>query len=140
MSEHGRANAVDLSGVGFSDGRSFGIFASDLPQGMSASVKAAACGRFSTVLGPGSDGFHESHLHVDMQPRRSKAKLCQWADPQVAHAKETDQDETEKDRKDGVVPKEKSSNEDGQDADQHTVARRKAEQADKPAPKRSEAP
>lgn len=93
MSEHGRANAVDLSGVGFSDGRSFGIFAPDLPPGMSASVKAAACGRFSTVLGPGSDGFHESHLHLDMQPRRSKAKLCQWADPQVAKAP----DETEKD-------------------------------------------
>ena len=32
-------------------------------------VRAAACGRFSTVLGPGSDGYHESHIHLDLAER-----------------------------------------------------------------------
>lgn len=96
MSEHGRANAVDLSGFGLSDGSSFGIFASDLPQALADKAKSGACGRFSTVLGPGSDGFHETHLHLDLQPRRSKAKLCQWSDPEVAKAKPEDRQETER--------------------------------------------
>ena len=30
----------------------------------------SACGRFSTVLGPGSDGYHESHIHLDIAERR----------------------------------------------------------------------
>ncbi|MFY9319919.1 extensin family protein, partial [Lentibacter algarum] len=25
----------------------------------------AACGPFGTTLGPGSDGYHEDHLHFD---------------------------------------------------------------------------
>lgn len=88
MSEHGRANAVDLSGFGFADGKSLGVFAPELPKAMTDRLKAAACGRFSTVLGPGSDGHHETHLHLDLQPRRSKSKLCQWDEPAVARAKE----------------------------------------------------
>jgi len=33
------------------------------------SVRLAACQRFLTVLGPGSDGYHENHLHLDMRHR-----------------------------------------------------------------------
>ncbi|MDR4306100.1 extensin family protein [Chelatococcus sambhunathii] len=88
MSEHGRANAVDVSGFAFADGKSLGVFAPELPKPMTDRLKASACGRFSTVLGPGSDGHHETHLHLDLQPRRSKSKLCQWDEPEVARAKE----------------------------------------------------
>jgi hypothetical protein len=30
------------------------------------------------VLGPGSDGFHEEHIHVDLAERRSGNRLCHW--------------------------------------------------------------
>ena len=31
----------------------------------------AACGIFGTTLGPGSDGYHEDHLHFDTVSRGS---------------------------------------------------------------------
>ena len=36
------------------------------------------CARFSTVLGPGSDGYHEDHIHLDLMERRNNYKICQW--------------------------------------------------------------
>jgi hypothetical protein len=42
------------------------------------SLRASACVRFHTVLGPGSDGNHETHIHVDLAERRSGYKICQW--------------------------------------------------------------
>ena len=33
------------------------------------SWKKSVCARFSTVLGPGSDGYHENHIHVDLMER-----------------------------------------------------------------------
>jgi hypothetical protein len=30
------------------------------------------------VLGPGSDGFHEEHIHLDLAERRGGYKMCQW--------------------------------------------------------------
>jgi hypothetical protein len=76
MSEHGRANALDVSGFGLTDGRGFGVFAADLPKALADAARSGACDRFTTVLGPGSDSQHEDHLHLDLQPRRTK--LCQW--------------------------------------------------------------
>ena len=78
LSEHGRANALDISGFGLSGGRSVGVYAKELPELLGIVVKGAACTRFNTVLGPGSDEAHEDHLHVDLQPRRSNSRLCQW--------------------------------------------------------------
>lgn len=39
-------------------------------------VRAAACGAFMTVLGPGADAFHDDHLHLDMAERRSQTPYC----------------------------------------------------------------
>ncbi len=41
-------------------------------------VLHSACARFSTVLGPGSDGYHEDHIHLDLDERRSNYRICQW--------------------------------------------------------------
>ena len=41
-------------------------------------MRTAACGWFTTVLGPGSDGYHEDHIHVDLAVRVSGYRLCQW--------------------------------------------------------------
>jgi hypothetical protein len=49
------------------------------------------CGRFTTVLGPGSDGYHETHIHVDLAERRGGYRMCQWdvRDPAPVAAVET---------------------------------------------------
>ena len=164
MSEHGRANAVDLSGFGFADGKDFGVFAADLPEPFKTAAKAGACAHFDTVLGPGSDGFHETHLHIDLQPRRTKAKLCQWSDPEVAKAQEEDKQEAEAPKGDQAKSDQgKSDQSQGDDAkdddkaaggkagkarsgakadadDREAVARRKSDKADEPLPKRRETP
>jgi hypothetical protein len=42
-------------------------------------VQTAACGWFTTVLGPGSDEAHADHLHVDMAPHGTsdRYRICQ---------------------------------------------------------------
>ena len=42
------------------------------------SVLHSACTRFSTVLGPGSDWYHEDHVHLDVMERRNNYRICQW--------------------------------------------------------------
>jgi hypothetical protein len=37
------------------------------------------CARFSTVLGPGSDGYHEDHIHLDLMERHNDYRICQWS-------------------------------------------------------------
>jgi Extensin-like protein C-terminus len=41
-------------------------------------VLHSACTRFSTVLGPGSDWYHEDHIHLDVMERRNNYRICQW--------------------------------------------------------------
>jgi len=42
-------------------------------------VRTAACGWFTTVLGPGADAFHASNMHLDIEPHGSSAsyRICQ---------------------------------------------------------------
>ena len=71
VSEHGRGRALDISGFVLADGQSLSV-ARDYrrSRAMKASHKAA-CGPFGTTLGPGSDGMHEDHLHVDIVSYRN---------------------------------------------------------------------
>jgi hypothetical protein len=78
MSEHGRGNAVDVGGFELGDGRVWAVAKGGLPMALRASMKDSACTRFGTVLGPGSDGYHEDHIHVDLAQRRNDFKLCHW--------------------------------------------------------------
>jgi Extensin-like protein C-terminus len=41
-------------------------------------IRTSVCARFSTVLGPGSDGNHEQHIHIDLAERRGNYKTCEW--------------------------------------------------------------
>jgi hypothetical protein len=41
-------------------------------------VLHSVCARFSTVLGPGSDWYHEEHIHLDLMQRRNDYRICQW--------------------------------------------------------------
>lgn len=69
ISEHGRGKAVDVAGIVFSDGSLMTV--SDDYGGKLRRAHKAACGIFGTTLGPGSDGFHEDHLHFDTARYRS---------------------------------------------------------------------
>jgi outer membrane biosynthesis protein TonB len=42
------------------------------------SLRKSACARFTTVLGPGSDGYHEEHIHLDLAERHNNYRICQW--------------------------------------------------------------
>lgn len=78
MSEHGRANALDVRGLKLANGQSIALTDRGVDRALREQVLASLCARFSTVLGPGSDWYHEDHIHLDLAERRSNYKLCQW--------------------------------------------------------------
>jgi hypothetical protein len=78
MSEHGRANALDVRAIVMNDGRRFGVDLPETPIQLLSDLRRSSCARFTTVLGPGSDGYHENHFHVDLAQRRGGYRLCQW--------------------------------------------------------------
>lgn len=81
LSAHAKGLALDVGGFVFSDSRKITIDSQPDPQS-TAYVKAlrtAACGWFTTVLGPGSDPFHATHLHFDIERHGSNGgyRICQ---------------------------------------------------------------
>ncbi len=78
LSEHGRANALDVRAFKFADSSLVSLTDRTVPRGVRESVLRSACSRFSTVLGPGSDGYHEDHIHLDLTERRNNYRICQW--------------------------------------------------------------
>ena len=78
VSEHGRADALDVHDFKLADGRELGLTDVNIPKDWREAMRASACARFATVLGPGSDGYHEEHVHLDLEPRRNNYKICEW--------------------------------------------------------------
>lgn len=70
LSEHGYANALDISAFTLADGRVVtvkeGWWGSERDRLFLRAVHEGACGEFTTVLGPNSDSFHHDHFHVDL--------------------------------------------------------------------------
>jgi hypothetical protein len=81
LSEHGKGNAIDIGGFKLSDGRVLEVAGNGLPKPFRITMRSTACARFKTILGPGSDGYHENHIHVDLATRRSKRSYCRWRIP-----------------------------------------------------------
>ncbi|RYB05674.1 extensin family protein [Lichenibacterium ramalinae] len=79
VSEHARGNAIDILAFRFAR-RTVG-WKDPGARDVLAALRASACARFATVLGPGADAFHETDLHVDLEHRRNGFKLCQWTLP-----------------------------------------------------------
>lgn len=71
ISEHGRGKAVDVAGFVLSGGKLVTVV-SNYNKTLRR-VHKQACGLFGTTLGPGSDGYHEDHLHLDTASHRSGA-------------------------------------------------------------------
>ncbi len=78
LSEHGRANALDVRALKLANGQSISLIDRTVSRELRESVLHSACARFSTVLGPGSDWYHEDHIHLDLMERHNNYKICQW--------------------------------------------------------------
>jgi hypothetical protein len=78
LSEHGKADALDVRDFKLADGHELNLTDIHAGKDWRDAIKASACARFSTVLGPGSDGYHEEHIHLDLEERRNNYKICEW--------------------------------------------------------------
>lgn len=82
LSEHGYANALDVSAFTLADGRvievEHGWRGRSDEQQFLRSVFAAACDRFGTVIGPDGDRAHYNHFHMDLarHGRNGDHKVC----------------------------------------------------------------
>jgi hypothetical protein len=80
LSEHAFANGVDVAGFEIGKGKTVGVTTQAPGSPEEAFQKAAregACRSFTTVLGPGSDPSHETHLHLDQRERGKGYRICQ---------------------------------------------------------------
>jgi hypothetical protein len=78
ISEHAKANAIDVRGFTLAGGRFIALTDPAAPKPLREALREAACARFTTVLGPG-EANHESHIHLDLLQRRNGYRICQWA-------------------------------------------------------------
>jgi len=78
LSEHGKGNALDVRSLKLANGTVLELTDPQVAKEFRDRVRKDACARFSTVLGPGSDGYHESHVHVDLAERAGGYRMCQW--------------------------------------------------------------
>jgi hypothetical protein len=138
LSEHGRANALDVRAFKLANGRSISLTDRTVPRQLRETVLHSACTRFPTVLGPGSDWYHEDHIHLDLMERRGNYRICQWNVweplPQVAPLLPAERPEEAPPRE--VAEKSDAKAEGGKsDAAHPEAAEAKAQQA-KPEPKK----
>jgi hypothetical protein len=77
ISHHAFGNAIDVTSI-VRGGKPLEWTDAAADKPMREAIRAAACSRFTTVLGPGSDGSHENHVHLDIAVRRSGYRICQW--------------------------------------------------------------
>ncbi len=78
LSEHGKGNAVDVRAFTLADDRVLALTDTGVPKALRETIREAACAHFTTVLGPGSDGHHEAHIHLDLAARHNGYRICQW--------------------------------------------------------------
>jgi len=78
LSEHGRANALDVRALKLANGQSISLTDRSVSREVRERVLHSVCTRFTTVLGPGSDWYHEEHIHLDLMERHNDYRICQW--------------------------------------------------------------
>jgi len=79
LSEHGKGNAVDVRSFTLANGQMMELTDMSEPKELREALRESACGRFTTVLGPGSDSHHEGHIHLDISERSRGYRICQWS-------------------------------------------------------------
>jgi hypothetical protein len=78
LSEHGKGNAIDIGAIKLKNGATFTLTDPQVSKPLREQMRTLACARFTTVLGPGSDGYHEEHIHLDLAERSRGYRICQW--------------------------------------------------------------
>ena len=72
LSQHARANALDIAGFRLADGRAINVLKDWPGEGADAQflrrVHEGACGLFCVVLGPDYNAAHRNHFHLDVGP------------------------------------------------------------------------
>ena len=80
MSEHAYGNAIDIAAFALAGGRSVEVRAygpgERTERDFMRKVRGAACGLWKTVLGPGTNAEHATHLHLDLAQRRRGGTYC----------------------------------------------------------------
>jgi hypothetical protein len=83
MSEHAFGNAVDIDGITLVNGKRIEISSvadiQDPHHRLLMAFRTAACGYFTTVLGPGANAAHASHFHFDlaMRGKNGDHRICE---------------------------------------------------------------
>jgi len=81
VSAHGRGLAADFVAIVFADKRRVLVAhqASADEASYFRAIRTAACGWFTTVLGPGADAFHASNMHLDIESHGSNgsSRICE---------------------------------------------------------------
>lgn len=134
LSEHGKANALDIRAIKLANGQSIGLTDRSMSRDVRERVLHSVCARFSTVLGPGSDWYHEDHIHLDLAQRRNDYRICQWNVwdplPQVAPLLPAERPEEAPPREVAAKPEAKPEAKDGTDEE---AAQKSPAPADKSA-------
>jgi hypothetical protein len=82
LSEHGHANALDISAFVMETGAVVtikgGWHGTPQEQAFLRAVHRGACTVFTTVLGPDADGFHQDNMHMDLarHGRDGQGRIC----------------------------------------------------------------
>jgi hypothetical protein len=81
ISEHAFGNALDIAAFVLADGHTItvknGWRGTPAEQGFLHDIEEGACAIFATVLAPGSNAYHEDHMHLDLMRRTSGRLICQ---------------------------------------------------------------
>lgn len=78
LSEHAKGKAIDIAAINLKNGTSLTVLKGWLDRKQGPVLKRmhrAACGPFSTVLGPNANRYHQDHFHFDTASYRS-GKYC----------------------------------------------------------------
>ncbi len=80
LSAHGQGLAIDIAQLKLADGRvvAVGEPRTASESGFETAARAGGCGYFHTALGPGSDSYHRTHWHFDLEVRGNQGdgKYC----------------------------------------------------------------
>jgi hypothetical protein len=80
LSEHGHANAVDVSGFVLEDGSVVTVRAgwggTPPERHFLRAVHRGSCNVFTTVLGPDYDRLHHDHFHLDLARHTDHGRIC----------------------------------------------------------------
>lgn len=81
ISEHARGNGFDVAAFELDNGDGIEMKPRQddhtLEGAFQKAATAGACLFFTTVLAPGSDTAHETHLHVDVKERKNGYRICE---------------------------------------------------------------